>query len=136
MGFLYERDAVSLSTCVDIGPRVLSVAVLGHGLCFDLERSYDLAGGSQIQRLAISPAGQFCGQLSCNAKTAKTSRLVRIDFPPILDMWASRANRFLFSKVFALCRSEDRIQAFSTKKVSFLVSPEVLTNDRIDGEQH
>jgi len=42
----------------------------------------------------------------------------------------------LFSKVFALCRSEDRIQAFSTKKVSFLVSPEVLTNDRIDGEQH
>src|ERR1700730_5793736 len=36
-------------------------------------------------------------------------------------MCAARANGFLFSKVFALCRSEDRIQAYSTNNRSVVV---------------
>jgi hypothetical protein len=43
-------------------------------------------------------------------------------------MCAARANAFLFSKVFALCRSEDRILAISIKNGLVSGRAEVLAN--------
>jgi hypothetical protein len=45
---------------------------------------------------------------------------------------APRADGFLFSKVFALCRSEIVFRPSIPRSVSFLVSAEVLTNDTDD----
>jgi hypothetical protein len=39
----------------------------------------------------------------------------RLSRPPLICMCAVRPNGFLSSKIFTLCRSEDRIQSFSTK---------------------
>jgi len=47
-------------------------------------------------------------------------------------MCAVRPNGFLSSKVFTLCRSEDRIQSFSTKNGLVLVAVEVLATHNTD----
>jgi integrase len=47
-------------------------------------------------------------------------------------MCAARANGFLFSKVFALCRNEIVFRPSLPRTVSFLISAEVLTNDTVN----
>jgi hypothetical protein len=70
---------------------------------------------------------------SAGCTSLRSSRLVHIAFPPILKyireyIRAPPAQGFLPPKGFTLCRSEDGIQAFSTKKGPYLVSADVLAN--------
>ena len=61
-------------------------------------------------------SGPFSGATRRAAPSLQSSGLIRIDFQPILTyMCAARAHGFQPSKVFALCRSQDHIQGFSTK---------------------